>query len=620
MDPKFVEKRKGLWLNWQNDLAADTIDTLNQAHEGSLVVNKSDEFVYGNDIKFGTAGMRELIGPGFSMINHSSVFAVTQGILKLLQKVSPDRLKDNGVIIGYDGRLFSLEFAKICAAVFSTDKNITKIRLFSKVVPTPTLAYASKHFGCAIGIMITASHNSKEFNGYKVYNENGCFINPPIDKQILDSINGVLANGSETDTQATSRILKENVSYEDPYQLIYDKFLNDILNNCTTLPIEKKKSSVGICYTAMHGVGQEFMCGLMKMTNFEKFHTVAEQALPDAKFSTVRDPNPEVGSETLKLLMETAEKNGCLVGFANDPDADRLGMIEKVNGEWKIYTGNEMAMVLIDYLLRKRPSEEIKNCCIYFSTVSSSFAKTLAKKKGFQVGETLTGFKFLGEAMANAKKLGKTPLLAFEESLGFLVSTHVLDKDGISSALVFSEIAEECYASGRTIHEYLTELMEENGYHITYNKYYKIKDLSLMPSIFDSIRNWGKPSDETSTASKYTLDNYPKKLGKSYTVTGVRDLTIGFDSTQPGGTPVLPVSKSNQMITFYTAENLLLTIRGSGTEPKLKFYIEKIYDGQIFKSGQFSNLASVVENIRTDAIDILDPLLKPEKNGLTKGF
>ena len=141
-----------------------------------------------------------------------------------------------------------------------------------------------------------------------------------------------------------------------------------------------------------------------------------------------------------------------------------------------------------------------------------------------------------------------------------------------------------------------------------------------MPSIFDSIRNWGKHSDETSTSSKFTLDNYPKKLGKSYTVTGVRDLTIGFDSTQPGGTPVLPVSKSNQMITFYTAENLLLTIRGSGTEPKLKFYIEKIYDGQIFKSGQFSDLASVVENIRIDAIDILDPLLKPENNGLTKGF
>jgi len=173
-----------------------------------------------------------------------------------------------------------------------------------------------------------------------------------------------------------------------------------------------------------------------------------------------------------------------------------------------------------------------------------------------------------------------------------------------------------CYRNGRTFSGYLDELMQQNGYHITFNKYYKIQDMAVVPAVFDAIRY-----QSTGKKEQQCLDSYPKTLGKGkYTVTGVRDLTIGFDSTQPGNKPILPVSLSNQMITFYTKEDLVLTVRGSGTEPKLKFYLEKIFPGDVFSSGTFSNEAQLVEDMRQDAMLIMDELLTPEKHGLSRSF
>jgi len=604
--------RKDLWNKWQKWISSDALNYYTSDLPNLGLVDSSDEFLYDSRIKFGTSGVRELIGTGFALINHAVVLAITQGILAQLKAQAAERLKTHGVVIGYDGRKFSRAFAELAAAVFKSDAACGAVRLFSQVVPTPALAFATKRFECAIGVMITASHNSKEFNGYKVYDHTACFINPPLDKQILDSINEFIDDKNSPQAEAVAKIFNSSPTYPDPYEEVIDAFTKEVLEKCPKMPLADKKSNVGIAYTAMHGCGEAFVQRVMRDANFAQFFSVAEQAAPDEHFSTVRDPNPEVGHETFKMVLECAERNGCRVAFANDPDADRLGMAEQAeNGEWRIFTGNEMAMLLIDYLVRRTPEADLARACIFFSTVSSSFARTLAKKRHFEIGETLTGFRFLGESMKRAKAEGKFSLLAFEESLGFLVADHVYDKCGVSSLLVFAEVAEECYAQNKSLAESLDALMQTNGYHVTYNKYYKVKDLSRLPAIFDAIRSRG--------AAK-TLAAYPSRLSPKYSVRDVRDLTVGFDSHCENNAPTLPVSRSNQMITFYTEEDLVLTIRGSGTEPKLKFYAEKVYPGDVFQSGAFTDLPSLIADIRADCIEILDPLLKPDENGLSRSF
>ncbi|MES1905319.1 MAG: Phosphoglucomutase-2, partial [Paramarteilia canceri] len=563
--------------------------------------------LYGTDIKFGTSGVRELIKCGFSSINHAVIFVITKGIKKFLEDNCSDNLEKNGVIIGYDGRKYSKEFAELVACTFAAE-GVKNIRLFSKVVPTPTLAYSANHFECALGVMITASHNSKEYNGYKVYDSRGCFITPPLDGKMLESILSYLRNCKKTDSKNVAELLSKFPKFEDPYELIFKKFLDDIITQCSLLGPKGEKSSVGICYSAMHGCGNEFVTKIMNLCNFTKFVSVKEQAEPDEKFSTVADPNPEVGWNTFKLACETADKNNAKVVLINDPDADRLGMAEKIDNEWMIYSGNQMSMVLLDWLLKEKYSKCASKCAVAYSTVSTNFPMTLERIYNFKRYETLTGFKFLGECMRESETKGIKPILSFEESLGFLVGTHVYDKDGVSAALLFSELAESCYKDGKTVYSYWIELMNKYGYHMSYNKYYKLENMDVLQKIFDSIRYSNCKNGDKSL----DLENYPKKLGGKYDVVGVRDLAIGFDTTKSDKRPILPVSKSNHMITFYTAQNLTLTIRGSGTEPKLKFYLGQVFDVNY----QVNDPNKLIEKMREDSILILDELLQPKEFGL----
>ncbi|MEN2498575.1 MAG: Phosphoglucomutase-2 [Marteilia pararefringens] len=522
--------------------------------------------------------------------------------------------------------------------------------------------------------MITASHNSKEYNGYKVYDWRGCFIKEPNDALLLNHIRSYLEESArEEDVNRTAEIFKsfhkyssksgdtnqkenwEETSFHDPYDEILELFTQSILKSCggcleddSGKANDQQQQAVGIVYSAMHGCGELFVRRIFAQRQFSLFESVGEQAEPDELFRTVRDPNPEVGAETLKMACELAERLEYPIVFVNDPDADRLAMCERIEGKWKFFTGNEMAMIYLaarietmfttssgvgdPKCLDDDSNSNISN--IFYSTVSTMFPKTICQflniEHRVKVSETLTGFKYLGEKVLEAQLRGERTLLAFEESLGFLVSDHVYDKDGVSACLAFAELANTIYTRASTFNAYLTQLQEKYGYHLTFNKYYKVQDMSKVIPLMDRIRDWR--NRELSNDSTRSLEDYPAYLGSissspsppssddQYKVTGVRDLTVGFDSNYEDNKPRLPISENNQMITFYCGSKFVLTIRASGTEPKLKFYLEKVLPGTIFTDGTFASYESAIGVLRDEALDIMDGLLEPKKNQLLPGF
>lgn len=586
------------WLKWdKNEITRKEIEQLKENNnEKELLVRLEER------IQFGTAGLRGAMRAGFSCMNDLTVTQASQGLCEYVIETI-EQSKSKGIVIGYDGRHNSYIFAKITAATFKSKG--FKVYLFSHIVPTPYVSFAVPNLKAAIGVMITASHNPKNDNGYKVYWETGCQINTPHDKGISKKIDENLEPWSNVD--ATSDIKYGNgddgESMIDPLSVITELYNKNIKEYSVGSKIELANEP--IVYTAMHGVGGVYAKKAFETFQLKPFIPVAQQIEPDAEFPTVTYPNPEEGKGALKLSIETAEANNSRLILANDPDADRLAVAEKLaDGSWKVFNGNEIGVLLADWAwtnrstLTKGGSTLENNKYLMINTaVSSAMLKTMSEKEGFIHQECLTGFKWIGNAAYNAinNNDGTTFLFGYEEAIGFQYGDVSFDKDGVRAAAIFAEFALSLYKKGSSVQDHLESMYKRYGYHISKNRYFFCYEPSKMVSIFNKIRNDGK---------------YLTKLGddddEQFTITRIRDLTTGYDNGYPDCKARLPVSSSTQMITFYFKNGGIATLRGSGTEPKLKYYVEMI-----------GEVKSNVESTLTKAVElVINQLLKPIENQL----
>lgn len=331
------------------------------------------------------------------------------------------------------------------------------------------------------------------------------------------------------------------------------------------------KAKLKIVYTAMHGVGYPYVKRAFEVSNLQPVHAVIEQRDPDPEFPTVKFPNPEEGKSCLVLSMNLADKVGSNLILANDPDADRLACAERESSTepWRVFNGNELGSLLgwwsVQYFKEKHPEADLRNFYILASTVSSKMLRSMSKIEGFNFEETLTGFKWMGNRAVELMSEGKEVLFAFEEAIGFMFSSAVLDKDGVSASAHLATMASHLrITENLSLAQKLDQLYSTYGYHFSLNSYFLCHEPPKIVRIFERIRNWAGVSGA-----------YPLSvLDGKYKIESIRDLTIGTDTSQPGGKSLLPSSKSSQMITFTFENGTVITLRTSGTEPKIKYYSE----------------------------------------------
>ncbi|CBY02271.1 hypothetical protein IAQ61_006856 [Plenodomus lingam] len=537
-----------------------------------------------NRIAFGTAGLRGPMQAGFACMNSLTVIQASQGLAAYLLKTEHD-VKARGVVVGRDARHNSEKFAKLTAAAFVA-KGI-KVWWYETPQHTPLVPFGVRELGAVAGVMITASHNPAKDNGYKVYWSNGCQIIPPHDIGIAEAISENL----KPVTWDTS-VIDESLLVEGSLGLVEDHYHRAVL--CAAQPFHSvtMDPELKFVYTPMHGVGLRAMRKCVNTLGIASQMTVVmEQADPNPDFPTVKFPNPEEKG-ALDLAIETAERSSIRLILASDPDADRLAAAEKVGDQWHIFTGNQLGILLGSYLFERYPKSKPRDKLVMLaSTVSSRMLAALARKEGFRFKETLTGFKWLGNVARDLDKQGYAVVYAFEEALGYMIPQTVHDKDSISAAAVLLTAASHWATQGLTAHSKLQRLYEYLGYFEDANTYLISPSPSVTTLVFTAIRTLGSP--------------HPTTIGPRQIVRW-RDLTVGYDSKSKDHVPDLPVDASAQMITCELDDGAVFTVRGSGTEPKIKLYIEC--------QGKSS------EEAKKGANDILGDLLrewfKPDEYGL----
>jgi len=507
------------------------------------------------------------MGPGFSRMNGLTVIQASQGLCTYLLENDPE-VKTKGVVIGHDHRHHSESFARLTAAVFLS-KGI-RVIYYHKYVCTPIVPFTVSQYKASCGIMITASHNPKQYNGYKVYWSNACQIIPPIDKGIAKKIseNQIpwLWDENMVDNEQYANLVV------DPYDEILQKY-QDCIGSMAKYKEDNHNTNVKFCYTAMHGVGLPFARKSFESFGFKPFEEVDEQILPDPDFPTVEFPNPEEGKGVLDLSIAKANATGATVILANDPDADRLAIAEKQrDGTWFSFSGNQIGVVLGAYTWEKFKDTEYKIAMVN-STVSTKMLEKIAKVENFRFEETLTGFKWIGNKAIDLRKEGYTVPFAFEEAIGFMCGEFINDKDGVSALALAAELAAQLAKKDMKILDYLNSLYNKYGYFMSNNYYFICHEQDIINAFFDNIRYGSEKQPSDDPSYDYKL-NYPKEIGGKKVIS-IRDLTINYDSSTPDHKALLPSSKSSQMITFRLDSNdCVITLRTSGTEPKIKYYME----------------------------------------------
>ncbi|CAI5735416.1 unnamed protein product [Hyaloperonospora brassicae] len=587
------------WTDW--DVNIETKTQVQQLVESNDATRLQELFC--RRIAFGTAGLRAVMGPGPAAMNDLVVIQTAQGLCKYLETQLGERAKAMGVALGYDHRrqrsLSSERFAELTASVCLHAG--FRVCLYGDVVATPLVPFCVEQKGCAAGVMVTASHNPKADNGYKVYWSNGCQIIGPHDEGIANAIAANLAPWRQYDESREQLQQMFPAAMEDPSDELFPRYFGRAGAELCRFPAANAHTTLTIAYTAMHGVGHAFTSRSFAAFQHKEYVPVQAQLLPDPEFPTVVFPNPEEGRGALQLAMETAEASRARLILANDPDADRLAVAERdANSEtgWRIFTGNEIGVLLghweLEQYVRLHPDCDRKQLYFVASTVSSKMLRAVAQKEGLNFVETLTGFKWMGNKTAELRKAGKTVLFSFEEAIGFCVGGLVKDKDGVVAAAVFAEMAVQLEATKKmTVSQHLSALYTRYGHFVTQNHYVKCYDPVKIRAIFARLRNSGKYWDSCG----------------DYAISHVRDLTTGYDSSQPDKRAVLPVSTSTEMITYTFANGCVATLRTSGTEPKLKYYVELA--GRVGQSCE-----EVTAELRRQVEQIVEQMLQPQENGL----
>lgn len=561
-------------------------DYLTQDDKEELISIKGDdkeiESRFYTDLSFGTAGMRGVRGVGRNRINIYNIRKATQGLANYILKVTGEEGAKRGVAIAYDCRIGSVEYALNSALVLAA--NGIKAYLFTSLRSTPELSFATRELKAQAGIMVTASHNPKEYNGYKVYWEDGAQIVEPQASGIVNSVNSVDIFKDIKFIPETEAIKKGLLIYID--KKIDDRFVEEVEKQAINRDIPGK-DKFKIVYSPLHGTGRVAVQRVLKEMGFESVYTVPEQEMPNGLFPTCSYANPE-DTSVFKLSTELADKVGAKICLANDPDADRTGIaIKDDDGNWYYSNGNQLGILLMNYILEMK-KDIPANGAVISTIVSTPMLDVIAKDKKVKLFRTLTGFKYIGEKIRQFenKELDGTFIFGFEESIGYLIGTHVRDKDAVVSSLLISEMAAYYNSVGSTLYKELNKLYEKYGW-------YREETISVTKQGKSGLEEIGGIMDKLRTHEHNVICCKKVVTYKDFETQVERDMIAGTTSK-------ITLPKSN-VIQFILEDNTYITVRPSGTEPKIKYYIG-IVDSSKEKA------ENKLKNIKEQFLDYIEKL------------
>lgn len=503
------------------------------------------------NLEFGTGGLRGIMGAGTNRMNVYTVGAATQGLSNYLKRSFADR-KTISVVVGHDCRNNSRLFAETCAAVFSA--NGIQVYLFEDMRPTPEMSYAIRRLGCQSGVVVTASHNPKEYNGYKAYWEDGAQVLSPHDTGIIDEVTRVTV--ADVRFEANPALIKTLGKEMD------EEFLQKVHTLSIDPDVIRRQSDLKIVYTPLHGTGMMLIPQSLKMWGFNNVHTVAEQMVRDGNFPTVKSPNPENG-EALTLALKLAKSIDADIVMASDPDADRVGMACKNDrGEWVLINGNQTCMLFLYYIIKNRIARGLMkgNEFIVKTIVTNETIHDMAVKNGLGFFDCYTGFKWIAREVRLHQDEGDMQYIGGgEESYGFMAEDFCRDKDAVSACSLLAEICAWAKDQGKTLYDVLMDLYAEYGF--SYNKTINV------------VRPGKSGADEIQAMMVDFRNNRPNVLaGSKVLVTkDYQELKVyGAD----GQVTPLDMPEASNVLQWFTEDGTKISVRPSGTEPKIKFYIE----------------------------------------------
>ncbi len=514
----------------------------------------SDAFY--KDLEFGTAGLRGVIGAGTNRMNVYTVGKATQGLAEYVKSVN----EKGSVAIAYDSRIKSDVFARQAAAILAA--NGIKVYIYDELMPTPMLSYAVRYFKCDAGIVVTASHNPAKYNGYKAYGSDGCQLGPEPAKYVLSIMDSVdIFDGVKTMDFDTA---VNDGKIEFIGQDVIESYL-DAVENCRVAD-DVDFSDFKVVYTPLHGAGNKPVRAILDRMGLKNVTVVPEQELPDGNFPTAPYPNPEI-RQAFECALKIADQVKPDILLATDPDADRVGIAVNVDGECRLFSGNDVGALLLEYVLkvRKQRGTLPQNPVAVKTIVSTDICNKIAAEYGCEIREVLTGFKFIGEQILLLEQAGQEDryVFGFEESYGYLAGGYVRDKDAVVASMLICEMAAYYKAQGLTLLDVLDNLYKKYGYYYCSQKSFTCEGQAGMKQIADIMQRLS--------------ENPPKRIGgidvavfKNFNTSKSLDLVSGKCAE-------IALPKSN-VLGFYFADGSSLIVRPSGTEPKIKLYLSAVGD------------------------------------------
>lgn len=510
------KEKYNLWLTFDEDTKNELM---------SITDKKEIEDRFYKDLAFGTGGLRGIMGAGSNRMNKYTVGKATLGLANYLKSKNSGDLK---VALAYDSRNNSAFFAKTAAGIFASCG--FKVYLYETLVPVPVLSFTTHYLGCTAGVMITASHNPKEYNGYKVYDSKGCQFCTEDAKNAIEYINAIEDFSSIPFSDSDEGIT-----------MIGEDVLSEYLKQVAKQSVYTEKSDLKIVYTPLHGTGN---IPVRRMLQGMDVTVVKEQELPDGNFSTVRSPNPEE-KDALNIAIEKAKEIGADLVLGTDPDCDRVGIAVKDGDDYVLFTGNQTGALLVKFVLTMHKSELNPKSTLIKTIVTSELGANIGRKFGLNIEETLTGFKYIGDKINKYEETGEREfVIGYEESYGYLVGTHARDKDAVVSSMLICQMAAWYKNHGKTLVDGLNEIYDEYGYYLDY---------------LDSFVLKGKDGAEKIQSLMVLFRNTGKDL-----FDGIKEI-IDFKD----GIRDLP--KEN-VLKYIFEDGSWLAVRPSGTEPKIKVY------------------------------------------------
>ena len=548
---KSCEAKAQAWINssvYDADTQAQVKKSLDDPDKTDLV-----ESFYQN-LEFGTGGLRGIMGVGTNRMNIYTVGAATQGLSNYLNK-NFSNLDQISVVVGHDCRNNSRLFAEVSANIFAA--NGIKVYLFEDMRPTPEMSFAIRHLGCQSGIILTASHNPKEYNGYKAYWDDGAQVLAPHDKGIIEEVNKV---GAE-DIKGLNTVLDS----ANPLIEIIGKEIDQVyLEKIKTISIDpeviQRQKDMKIVYTPIHGTGMMLIPQSLKLWGFENVHTVPEQMIKDGNFPTVQSPNPE-NAEALSMAIALAKKIDADIVMASDPDADRVGMACKNSeGEWVLVNGNQTCMIFLYYIIKNRIAMgKMKgNEFIVKTIVTTELIKAIADKNNVEMYDCYTGFKWIARQIRLNEGV-KQYIGGGEESYGFLAQDFVRDKDAVSACSLLAEICAWAKDQGKTLFDVLMDIYVEYGFSLNHT--------------INVVKPGKSGADEIKQMMTDFRTNAPKELAGSPVIL-TKDYQTLKATDANGEVVAIDQPEPSNVLQWYTADGTKVSVRPSGTEPKIKFYIE----------------------------------------------